>query len=93
MILIILASGRGSRCRNFTKFKPKCFIKINKNKTILDYLEDSFKLFNKIIIVTGYKSHVLEKKFHDNLRFSSFFCGTQILPSFLRDSDIRVSFD
>ncbi len=63
MILVLLASGRGSRCKNLTKNYPKCLIKVKQNKTILDYLEKSFELFNKIIIVTGYKSHLLEKRF------------------------------
>ena len=66
MILIVLASGRGSRLNKLTRNKPKCLVKIKNEKTILSYIEDTFKLFKKIIIVSGYKSQLLEKKFKNN---------------------------
>ena len=58
MILIVLASGRGSRLKNLTKDKPKCLIKIYKNKRLIDYISENFKYFKKVIVVTGYKSHI-----------------------------------
>lgn len=60
MILIVLASGRGSRLKNLTKDKPKCLIKIYKNKRLIDYISENFKYFKKIIVVTGYKSNILK---------------------------------
>ena len=60
MILIVLASGRGSRLKNKTKDQPKCMIKIGKNM-IIDHLAENFKKFNKVIIVTGYKSEKIKK--------------------------------
>lgn len=66
MILIVLASGRGSRLNNLTKNKPKCLVKIKNNFTIIDNLEKIFKSFTKIIIVSGYKGEQLKKKFIHN---------------------------
>jgi choline kinase len=62
MILIVLASGRGSRLKNLTKDKPKCLIKIYKNKRLIDYISENFKYFKKVIVVTGYKSNILKKE-------------------------------
>ena len=67
MILIILASGRGSRLRSLTKNKPKCLIKIYKNKTLIDYTSENFRFFRNVIVATGYKSDILKKK----LKFSN----------------------
>lgn len=66
MILILLASGRGKRCKQLTKSAPKCFIKLNKNKKIIDHIENTFKYFNKVIIVCGYKSDLIEKRYLGN---------------------------
>ena len=65
MILVILASGRGSRLNKITKNKPKCMIKVYKNKTLIDHLSEKFAIFKKVIIVTGYKSKILEKKLNN----------------------------
>ena len=62
MILVVLASGRGSRLRRLTKDNPKCMIEINNNKTLLDYIARVFFLFKKIIIVTGYKKKIIVNK-------------------------------
>jgi choline kinase len=62
MILIVLASGRGSRLKNLTKDKPKCLIKIYKNKRLIDYISENFKYFKKVMVVTGYKSNILKKE-------------------------------
>jgi choline kinase len=64
MILLILASGRGSRLKELTKKRPKCLIKI-KNKSIIKYLEPIFLYFNKIFIITGYKSNLIKKELNN----------------------------
>lgn len=66
MILILLASGRGKRCKQLTKAAPKCFIKLNKNQRIIDHIEKTFKFFKKVIVVGGYKSALLEKRYLGN---------------------------
>ena len=66
MILILLASGRGKRCKQLTKSAPKCFIKLNKNQRIIDHIEKTFKFFKKVIVVGGYKSALLEKRYLAN---------------------------
>ena len=60
MQLIVLASGRGSRLKKLTSYKPKCLVKI-KSKTILERLSKNFLKFNETIIVTGYKSKMIKK--------------------------------
>ena len=65
MILVILAAGQGSRLKAKTKNTPKCLIKIDK-KSIVDYIYPFIKKFNKTIIVSGYKSKLIEQKFKNN---------------------------
>ena len=64
---VILAGGRGKRLMPLTKKIPKPMVSINK-KPFLDYLLK--KLFDQgisqIIILTGYKSTVIEKKYYKN---------------------------
>lgn len=60
MQLVVLASGKGSRLKHLTKNKPKCFIKI-KNLSLINHLKKIFSKFEKVIIITGYKSSVFEK--------------------------------
>jgi len=62
VILIVLASGRGKRLGSLTKNSPKCLITLYKNYTIIDQIKKNFKLFKKVIIITGYKSEILRKK-------------------------------
>ena len=62
MQLIILASGRGSRLKKLTAKIPKCLVKI-RSKPIIDYISDNFKKFNQTIILTGYKSNLINSKF------------------------------
>ena len=62
MQLIILASGRGSRLKKLTERIPKCLIKV-RSKTIIDYMSENFKKFNQTIILTGYKSALVNKKY------------------------------
>mgnify|MGYP001115351191 CR=1 FL=1 len=65
MIALILAAGRGSRLGDYTNNIPKSLLKLNDSgKTLLDYnlniLEKNLCV-EKIIIVTGYESHQIEK--------------------------------
>jgi L-glutamine-phosphate cytidylyltransferase len=62
MQLIILASGRGSRLKKLTAKIPKCLVKI-RSKPIIDYISDNFKKFDQTIILTGYKSNLINSKF------------------------------
>ena len=62
---IILAAGRGSRLKRTTKSIPKGLVKLNKDKTILDFqieILDKFKN-SKIFVVVGYKSKKIKKHF------------------------------
>jgi len=69
--VLILAAGRGSRLKDLTKYKPKCFIKI-KDKEIINHQIDGIKKngINKIGIVVGYKKNNFKKLdaklFHNN---------------------------
>ena len=101
MILIILASGRGSRLSSLTKNKPKCLIKIYKNKTLIDYISENFKFFRKVIVVTGYKSNILKKKLKfNNVEFvyNKKYLTTNMVESLMlakekiKNNDIIVSY-
>ena len=62
---IILAAGRGSRLKRTTKSIPKGLVKLNKDKTILDFqieILDKFKN-SKIFVVVGYKSKKIKKHY------------------------------
>jgi len=61
MILLILASGKGTRLGRLTRSKPKCMVTINK-KAILEYSIPAFKYFKKIFIVVGYKKKIIMKR-------------------------------
>ena len=61
MILLILASGKGTRLGSLTKSKPKCMVNVN-NKSILEYSIPIFKYFKKILIVVGYKKEKIMNK-------------------------------
>ncbi len=54
---LILAAGRGSRMKNITSTKPKCFIEV-KGKRLLDWQVDAMKCagINDIAVITGYKA-------------------------------------
>jgi len=65
MILIVLASGRGSRLKKITLKKPKCLIKIFNNTTLLDFISGYFSLFKQVIVVTGYKSKLIESRLNN----------------------------
>ncbi len=63
--LIILAGGKGTRIKKFLKNLPKPMVKFNR-KHFLTYLINKVSQynFNKIYILTGYKSNIIHKKFH-----------------------------
>ncbi len=60
MDLIYLAAGRGSRLPKKFRGSPKCLVKI-KGKSLFERNERFFSFFDKKFIITGYKSHKLEK--------------------------------
>ena len=64
MILIILASGSGKRLKNKTKKVPKCLVKVN-GKPIIEYMQKFINCFDKIFVVTGYKSSLIKKFFNN----------------------------
>lgn len=63
MNFVVLASGKGSRLKRLTKNNPKCLLRI-KGKTIIQRILENSSLFKKTIIVTGYKSSILKKKYN-----------------------------
>ena len=80
MQLIILASGKGSRLKNKTAKKPKCLVEVNK-KPIIDYMSNLINSY-KTIIVTGFKSHLLEKKFgKEKIFYNKDFSTTNMVHS------------
>lgn len=64
MRAIILAAGLGSRIKKLNPYKPKCLIEIG-GTSILERLVNQFLEhgIKKIIIITGYKSILIKKKF------------------------------
>jgi len=70
MILIVLASGRGTRLGNLTINSPKCLVKINR-KPIISYTRKIFNKFEKVFIITGYQQEKIKNylKDHGNCKF------------------------
>ena len=86
MNLIVLASGRGSRLNSITKDRPKCLIKIKNKKTIIDFISENFLKSNNNIIITGYKSHLLEQHLKNkNIKFvkNKNYIGTNMVESLM----------
>tara|TARA_Y100001970_G_scaffold291427_1_gene428538 strand:- start:3270 stop:4034 length:765 start_codon:yes stop_codon:yes gene_type:complete len=91
IIPIILAAGRGSRMGKLTTNKPKSFVKIDKNKRLIDKVIENFENlgFKKITIITGYKSKkfqqfkkinkIKNKKWKTTNIFGSLICADKIL--------------
>jgi len=74
--LVILAGGKGSRIKKYLKNKPKPMLKFN-NLYFMQYLINIFSKynFNKIYILTGYKSKIIFKQFHNkNINFIQIKC-------------------
>tara|TARA_B100001093_G_C26772857_1_gene990984 strand:- start:168 stop:899 length:732 start_codon:yes stop_codon:yes gene_type:complete len=97
MILVILAAGRGSRLKSQTVKIPKPLVQIKK-KSLIEYNIDFMNKFKKVIIVTGYKGHLIRKKlsnkkilFIKNKNFNStnmvysLFCTFKYLKKFQKD--------
>jgi L-glutamine-phosphate cytidylyltransferase len=94
IIPIILAAGRGSRMGTLTKNKPKSFVKIYKNKRLIDKVIENFQNlgFNEITIVTGYKSNqfkqfkkinkIKNEKWKTTNIFGSLICADKILSKY-----------
>ena len=66
--LVILAGGKGSRIKKYLKGKPKPMARFN-NKYFLEYIIQNYSKydFNKIYILTGYKSNNVFKKFNNKI--------------------------
>ena len=74
--LAILAGGKGSRIKKFTNYYPKPMVKIN-NIHFLQYLINIYTKYpiDKIYILTGYKSDIIFKKFHNKtFNFTKIIC-------------------
>ena len=98
MKAIILAAGRGSRMKNLTDERPKCFIELNGKKLIESQLEAIRAAgIHEIAVVTGYKSEMLTHfgltEFHnprwaETNMVSSLACA----DTWLRESPCIVSY-
>lgn len=70
---IILAAGRGSRMKELTKDMPKCMMQVGSKSVIQNTIDTlKYKNIKNIVIVTGYKSEILEKhlkSLYDDLIF------------------------
>ena len=64
--LVILVGGKGTRLGKFTKKIPKPLLKIEKNKTFLDFLLSKVIKYNykKIYLICSYKKNLFFKKYH-----------------------------
>ncbi len=74
--LAILAGGKGSRIKKFTNNFPKPMVKF-KNIHFLQYLINIYTKYpiDKIYILTGYKSDIIFKKFHNKtFNFTKIIC-------------------
>ena len=73
MKAVILAAGLGSRLRPFTNEVPKAMVKYRGQEIIAHQIDTLKKVgIKNIIIVTGYKSEILEKYLsskYDNILF------------------------
>ena len=97
MKAIILAAGKGTRLKKYTKSQPKGMLQFS-NKTLIQRQIDIYRDFgiNDIIIITGYKSEKINYhnvKYYHNENYNS----TNMLESFILardefDDDIIVSY-
>ena len=74
--LAILAGGKGSRIKKFTNNYPKSMVKFN-SIHFLQYLINIYTKYpiDKIYILTGYKSDIIFKKFHNKtFNFTKIIC-------------------
>ena len=74
--LVILAGGKGTRIKKYLHNKPKPMVKFNEIY-FLQYLINIFSKYpiNKIFILTGYKSDIIFKNFHNKIfNFTKVVC-------------------
>ena len=66
--LVILAGGKGSRIKRYLKGLSKPMSRFN-NKYFIEYIVQNFSKynFNKIYILTGYRSHNIFKRFNKKI--------------------------
>ena len=66
--LVILAGGKGTRIKQYLNNKPKPMLKFN-NIYFLRYLINNYAKypFKKIYILTGFKSDIIFKNFHNKI--------------------------
>jgi len=66
--LVILAGGKGSRIKKYLKRLSKPMSRFN-NKYFIEYIIQNYSKydFNKIYILTGYRSSAIFKKFHKKI--------------------------
>ncbi len=80
--LVILAGGKGTRIRNYTKNNPKPLAKIA-DYVFLDLLLGNVSKyhFRKIFILAGYKGDKIYKKYHNkNINFINIQCFIEKKP-------------
>ena len=74
--LVILAGGKGTRIKKYLHNNPKPMVKFNEI-FFLQYLINIYSKYpiNKIFILTGYKSDIIFKNFHNkNFNFTNVVC-------------------
>ncbi len=70
MKVIILAAGQGTRLRPFTDDRPKCMVEVNGKSIIERQLSVMLSCGIReedIIVVTGYRSEILKKRFENSM--------------------------
>ncbi|RKZ02289.1 MAG: nucleotidyltransferase family protein [Candidatus Hydrothermota bacterium] len=67
---VILAAGKGTRMREFTRNRPKPMLKVAK-RSILEHIFDALKAtgIHELIVVTGRFANIIENHFGDGSRF------------------------
>ena len=65
MNLVLLAAGKGSRLPREFRTQPKCLASV-KGQSIFQHNLNFFRKFKNKIIITGYKSKILEKIAKEN---------------------------
>lgn len=80
--LVILAGGKGTRIKRLLPNKPKPMAQFNK-KIFIEYIIQNFSKYNfeNIYILTGYKSEIIFKKFHNKkYNFTNITCIKEKKP-------------
>ena len=72
--LVILVGGKGTRIKKYLNGSPKPMMKFN-DKYFLNYIINLTSKYNfkKIYLLTGYKSDIIYKKFHNKKIYNTFF--------------------